>query len=465
MVTSHAHVHVPPKPTALLALVVGVALAATVSLVAPETQVAAATTGSATSASPVSSAPPATMSTNDATTLPAAATVSAMAAIRGTDATVTGSLAAFYRPPNPLPYAPAGSIIRSQSISPGPGLPTGTRAYRMLFHTTSVAGGDLAESGVVVVPGGPRPPGGFPIVSWAHGTTGVASGCAPSIDGTATLPDLAGLLADREIVVAADYRGLGSPGLNPYLVGDSEAEDVLDGARAVRSLVGGTASNVVVVLGYSQGGQAALFAGEIAQTYAPELFVAGVAGVAPVTSVLELAPTGDRPPPSGQSAFTAMALFAWARHYRTFSLDTVLTPAGLAGISAVSTSCVDGVASLYDSVSPSRFFLPGWEQDPAIRAANQANQPGNAPTSAPILVVQGTKDEVVPFGQTTSFVTRKLCRSQYDSVDYVAEKGVGHSQVLGLSSTLINRWIGQRIAGATMVDSCTRPGLGIAHAA
>jgi len=316
---------------------------------------------------------------------------------------------------------------------------------------------------VVVVPGGAPPPGGFPIVSWAHGTTGVASGCAPSVDGTSTLPDLAGLLADREIVVAADYRGLGAPGLDPYLVGDSEAEDVLDGARAARSLVGNAASNAVVVLGYSQGGQAALFAGEIAQTYAPELFVAGVAAVAPVTSVLELAPIGDQPSPSGQSAFTAMALFAWARHYRTFSLDDVLTPAGIAGISAVSTSCIDGVASLFDAASPSRFFLPGWEQDPAVQAANQANQPGGAPTSAPILVIQGTSDEVVPFHQTTDFVERRLCQSQYDTVDYEVERGVGHNQVLGLSSTQINQWIGQRFAGATMVDSCTRPGLGIAR--
>jgi hypothetical protein len=129
----------------------------------------------------------------------------------------------------------------------------------------------------------------------------------------------------------------------------------------------------------------------------------------------------------------------------------------------VSTSCIDGVASLYDAVSPSTFFLPGWEQVPAIQAANQANQPGGAPTSAPILVIQGTSDEVVPFKETTNFVAGKLCRSQYDTVDYVVDRGLGHSQVLGVSSTLIDQWIRQRFAGTTMVDSCTSPGLGITH--
>jgi pimeloyl-ACP methyl ester carboxylesterase len=382
----------------------------------------------------------------------------------GSDAVVTGALASFYRPPSPLAYAPAGTIIRSEELPVDPGLPSGTRAYRILYHSTSGSGGDLAESGVVVVPGGAPPPGGYPIVSWAHGTTGVASGCAPSVTGTSTIPDLAALVRNREIVTATDYRGLGTPGQHPYLVGVSEAEDVLDAARAARSLVGNAASNAVAVLGFSQGGQAALFAGEVAPSYAPELFLAGVAAVAPVTSVLDLAPTGDQPPPSGQSAFTAMVLYAWARHYRTFGLGSVLTRAGLADLTAVSSSCIDTVASLYDAVAPARFFVPGWEARPAVQAANRENRPGNVPTSAPILVVQGTADEVVPFGSTTRFISDQLCRSQYDTVDYATEQGVGHSQVLDHSTGLINRWLEARFADTSSADSCARPGLGISAA-
>lgn len=457
MATTRARPSGPSVRTVLVTLLLGVALtaaAAPADLAEASTSASAPLTAGRTTTSPTGALPAASA---------APSTVAAIAATHGDSASVTGSLAAFYRPPSPLPYAPAGSVIRSQQIAGSTGLPTGARAYRVLFHTTSGSGGDLAESGIVVVPGGTPPATGFPIVSWAHGTTGVASGCAPSRDGPSTIPDLSALVAAREIVVAADYRGLGAPGLHPYLVGTSEAEDVLDGARAARSLEGGAASNAVVVLGFSQGGQAALFAGEIAQTYAPELFVAGVAAVAPVTSVLDLAPTGDQPPPSGQSAFTAMALFAWARHYRSFPLQKALTPAGLAAISAVSSSCIDGVASLYDAVPPARFFQPGWQNLPGIQAANQANLPGGSPTSAPILVVQGTADDVVPFGRTTNFVGRRLCRSQYDSVDYVAQQGVGHGQVLDLSTTVINRWIRARFSGGSTVDSCTRPGLGISR--
>jgi len=313
---------------------------------------------------------------------------------------------------------------------------------------------------MVVEPGGTPPPGGFPILSWAHGTTGVASGCAPSVSGTSTVPDLAAHIRSRQIVVASDYRGLGAQGQHPYLVGISEAQDVLDAARAARSLLAGTTSNVVAVLGFSQGGQAALFAGEVAPAYAPELFLTGVAAVAPVTSVLDLAPTGDKPPLSGQSAFTAMVLYAWARHYGTFQLGSVLTPAGIADLSAVSSSCVNTIASLYDAVAPGRFFLPGWQGRQAVLAADRANRPGNAPTSAPILVVQGTADTVVPFTRTTRFVARQLCGTQYDTVDYVAERGVGHSQALDQSTPLIDQWLQARFTGTSGTDSCSRPGLG-----
>jgi len=202
-----------------------------------------------------------------------------IASARDRSAAITGPLAAFYLAPRPLPPAPAGTVIRSQQLPAGGTLLGGGRAYRVLFHSTSISGADIAESGLVVVPGGSPPPGGFPIVSWAHGTTGVAAGCAPSLEGTSSLPDLRALLRDRVIVAATDYEGLGGPGVHPYLVGLSEAQGVLDAARAARALAGGEAGNTVVAAGYSQGGQAALFTGEVAQSYAPELFLAGVAAI------------------------------------------------------------------------------------------------------------------------------------------------------------------------------------------
>ena len=85
--------------------------------------------------------------------------------------------------------------------------------------------------------------------------------------------------------MATDYEGLGTPGIHPYLVGASEGRGVLDVARAAQALRAAHASDRVVVDGHSQGGHAALFAGEIAAKYAPDLHLLGISAGAPVTDV------------------------------------------------------------------------------------------------------------------------------------------------------------------------------------
>ncbi len=378
-------------------------------------------------------------------------------------AAVTGSLAAFYRAPRGLGPAPAGTVIRAQPLPVASAFPAGTRAYRVLFHSTSIGGTDIAESGMVVIPGGTPPVGGFPIVSWAHGTTGVAAACAPSVEGTASLPDLRTLLRDRVIVAATDYEGLGGPGLHPYLVGLSEAQGVLDVARAARALAGASAGNTVIAAGYSQGGQAALFVGEVAQSYAPELFLAGVAAVAPVASLVELAPPPARSAAGGQTSFVVMGLYAWSHVYGTFGLGSVLTPAGVAASPVIASACSGAVSQTFDTRPAGRTLRDGWQDVPAVEAAIAANEPGSAPTSAPILVVQGTRDTLVPYAATTELVRQRLCRNQYDTVDYVPEHGADHDSVLAAGADTLTQWIVDRLDGTTETDSCANGDL--AHGA
>ena len=131
---------------------------------------------------------------------------------------------------------------------------------------------------------------------------------------------------------------------------------------------------------------------------------------------------------------------------------------------AIANTPAAGKTSLYDAVAPERFFQPGWEAVPAVVAANRANVPGDSPTSAPILVVQGTADEVVPAARTTRFVDLQLCRQQYDSVDYDLVPGLGHPEALDDSGPLISRWLQARFTGTSGENSCALPGLGISTA-
>ena len=73
---------------------------------------------------------------------------------------------------------PPGSLIRSEPMMFAP---AGAQAYRVLYRSVGMQGEPIAVSGVIVVPPGPAPAGGRPIVAWAHPTTGVVPHCAPSL--------------------------------------------------------------------------------------------------------------------------------------------------------------------------------------------------------------------------------------------------------------------------------------------
>lgn len=70
-----------------------------------------------------------------------------------------------------------GTILRAEAM---PGAPSGAHAWRVLYRSTGFDGKPIAVSGVVIAPAGDAPPGGRPVVTWAHPTTGVVSRCTPS---------------------------------------------------------------------------------------------------------------------------------------------------------------------------------------------------------------------------------------------------------------------------------------------
>ena len=103
-------------------------------------------------------------------------------------------------------------------------------------------------------------PAGYPVVTWGHGTNGMADQCAPSLDPASDVPLTNDLLDQGWEVTASDYQGEGTPGLLPYLVGVSAARNTVDIVRAARHLAAAHASANYVVWGHSEGGQTAMFA-------------------------------------------------------------------------------------------------------------------------------------------------------------------------------------------------------------
>jgi hypothetical protein len=207
-----------------------------------------------------------------------------------------GGLPAFYRWDGAPPEA--GRLLRQEAL-PGS---AGTGSVRRILYgsASGLDGRAIAVSGLLFLPPGAPPEGGWPLLTWAHGTVGVADRCAPSWRGGGG-QEAAVWLAAGYAMVATDYEGLGTPGLHPYMDKHAEGRGVLDAARAALAAEPGRIANRVVIAGQSQGGGAALAAAGLAPSYAPELAVAAViatgapylrAGALQVTAV-----PPDRPDP------------------------------------------------------------------------------------------------------------------------------------------------------------------------
>jgi hypothetical protein len=251
---------------------------------------------------------------------------------------------AFYRASEAEIAGPPGTIIRQESMF---GAAAGAASYRVLYRSTRPDGAPIAVSGVIIVPAGTPPAGGWLIVAWAHPTTGIVPRCAPSL-AIFVFRQMAGskdLLERGYAIAATDYPGLGTPGPHPYLVGVSEARAVIDSVRAARSFPGLEISSRYAVWGHSQGGQAALFTGMISQTYAPELQLVGVAAAAPATDLATLM-TDDLNTTGGRN-LTAMTVWSWARVFDA-PVESVVAPAAIPTVDRLATECIE---SVYDAAA------------------------------------------------------------------------------------------------------------------
>ena len=185
-------------------------------------------------------------------------------------------LTSFYSTPTPFPAGRPGELIRSETFDDYQ-LPEGISAVRILYHSRSANGGDVAASGVVLVPDKPPPAGGRPVIAWAHGFTGVARHCAPSLMRNLNQgPFLSMYVKLGYAVVAADYAGLGTDFRNASVDMQTNAADVVYSIAAARSAVPDLGSKWIVI-GESTGGLTSLAVAELESNIRDPGYLGGVA--------------------------------------------------------------------------------------------------------------------------------------------------------------------------------------------
>ena len=203
----------------------------------------------------------------------------------------------FYKPPKKLPKQ-HGTLIWARNATGLVRLADAKYTKLVLYSSRTPQGAKTAVSGAVSVPKGKPPKGGWPVITWAHGTTGVADACAPSRNSATSPaqasisyinPELNDWLRAGYAVVQTDYQGLGTPGKHPYLIGEAEGRSVLDIVTAARGLDPKIGKRFLIS-GHSQGGQSALFAAGEASTWTPKLRLRGTVAFAPASHILEQVP-------------------------------------------------------------------------------------------------------------------------------------------------------------------------------
>lgn len=321
----------------------------------------------------------------------------------------------FYAAPRTVPDEP-GRLIRAEAFDRG--VPAGANGWRILYTTTREDGSPTVASALVV---SPDAPGFHRVVSWAHGTTGTAPTCAPSLQDepfkSGGMFALALLVSEGYAVVATDYVGLGTTGPHAYLVGRESGQAVLDATRAARQVRGADLARQTVLWGHSQGGQAALWASQLAADYAPELAVVGTAAFSPVDDLPAL--VNMIPYIRGGSVMASFVVTAYAATYADVRTSDYVRVGSEVAVSEFAKRCLQSPGT-YASV----LSVAAMSADPNIFATDPRIGPlgarlrANIPNPAgPVLVAQGRIDPLIDPRIQTDWI-KHACSTSDAVIDY-----------------------------------------------
>src|SRR6202049_2643146 len=344
----------------------------------------------------------------------------------------------FYETSTPLPPARAGALIRSEAFDDYD-LSADMSALRILYHSRNASNQDVAASAVVLIPAGKPPVGGWPVIAWAHGFSGVARLCAPSLmKNILNGPLLSMYLSLGYAVVATDYAGLGTYSRYAVVDAESNAADVMYAIPAAHEgtrLLGPK----WIAIGNSQGAMAAI---KIAERSDDPSYLGSIA-ISGVASPKDLY---ERPAqkPDGMLAVLAYGI---KTVFPLFNPSDMFTDKGLATFEQVESNC-----GIPGNAAGPRMLKPDWEKNDFVQQFLSRNDVGQKPARGPLLVIHGAADAGIPASMTSEIVGQ-MCR-QHDRVDFEEYPEVDAGSVLGSSVTDQINWIQARFAGRLEASNC-----------
>ena len=345
--------------------------------------------------------------------------------------------------------------------------PVSSVSQKISYRMPGVNGSETIATAVVFVPKGTAPAGGWPIIAWGHGTTGVADVCAPSNSPNlgGVDPIIAQLIQQGYMVVAADYEGLGSAGIHPYLNLASQGRSMVYAVLAARENIP-NAGTRWVAYGHSQGGHAALGAAQFANE-AVGLSYLGTVAIAPASNLslaigggtqlaTQLVQAGQLEAAVGiiaqQITFSAYVT-AGLKQTTSVSYGDVFGAQSAAIVPQVEASCdvgnligADIVAHAQATGNPLTYqgLKANFATVPAIaNFLNTLSEPGTVKLNQPVLIIQGDADTTVP-KQLTDKLVADMTGKGTIPINYQVLIGATHTTAFTTSLPQVLGFIGQR---------------------
>jgi hypothetical protein len=370
----------------------------------------------------------------------------------------------FYTPPTSTPTGMTGELVWYRPTSENLNVPLpASKAWKVLYQSTAQRGEPDWVTGTVLVPTAPwKGKGPRPLVTYGIGTQGLAKKCAPSLqmeegteyDGGAAI---AALKAGYAVAIT-DYQGYTNATFSPYLAGRSEGQAVLDIVRAVRQLPGAgvTESTPVIAWGYSQGGQAVGWAGELQPTYAPDVKLIGVAAGGTPSNLQAVAGFGNGSVGAGFALMGPFGLslaypgeFPQVSSFANFKGTTV--GLHLLTVCAIQALSEDRDLNFTELTTKERSFEKLEEEIPAIPRILKEQGLGTKAVPVPVYHYHGLEDEFVPVTQDVALHQEWCSLGVTD--DFQLFPG-DHLLTDPTAIPNVMKWIEERVAGRPAPSTC-----------
>jgi hypothetical protein len=349
-----------------------------------------------------------------------------------------------------------GSLVSAMTMpAVSAHLARGVQAARIVYRSTEGDTGTPTQvSGTVFVPTGTAPEGGWRVLAFGHGSTGIDEPCALSLSETLSdqAPLISSVVKSGYAVAFPDYQGLGAPGIHPYLDSRTAGFNVIDAVRALRATFPDV-SRRWAALGLSQGGAAVWAADEYAASYAPELELVGAAAITPpadLTGIVDKAQSGALNP--DQALPFIWLLTSLHRLHPDFDLDDYRR--GIAAqywdaLSACTGPQVSTRDAVVNNLQPEDLSPASPAAAERLRGLMQQWALPQRTLSAPLLVIYGSEDPYIDPSWTDSAISRAC--ALHGTVVRRLEVGKGHDDVDGADQ---QQWLSDRFAGKPVVNGC-----------